>query len=74
MGGAGTEVTERKPKGVKELLGKYGVAKLSAVKLEDYSVLLVEALMGRHALLSASSFQEVDELYAVREAGGAVPF
>lgn len=32
-----------KTKEIKELLGKYGVAKLSAVKSEDYPVLLAEA-------------------------------
>lgn len=32
-----------KSKEIKELLSKYGVAKLSAVKAEDYSALLAEA-------------------------------
>lgn len=32
-----------KTKEIKELLGKYGVAKLSAVKSEDYPTLLAEA-------------------------------
>lgn len=32
-----------KSKEIKELLGKYGVAKLSAVKQEDYPALLAEA-------------------------------
>ena len=32
-----------KKKAIKELLGKYGVAKLSAVKQEDYPALLQEA-------------------------------
>lgn len=32
-----------KSKEIKELLGKYGVAKLSAVKAEDYPALLAEA-------------------------------
>ena len=34
-----------KAKEIKELLGKYGVAKLSAVKVEDYPALLAEAKM-----------------------------
>ncbi len=34
---------EGKTKEIKELLGKYGVAKLSAVKQEDYPALLQEA-------------------------------
>lgn len=34
---------EGKTKEIKELLGKYGVVKLSAVKQEDYPALLAEA-------------------------------